>query len=330
MGWVMIAAECSANDDWSYSMESSWRRQTRLGIIQGMIYPDCGTSAARTVETAKQILLDDFFGVLVVGRMEDEAMVAVKTMAADAHVSLAVGAAPVILGGKHNLANLDEAARRAGVEALKKSIDDAYALGAPVVELLDGAKNYPGPDKEQQAARQLVRSMVELCRYSQEKATGEPVWVLLETFDREIDKKSFVGPSKLAVEIAAQVRAEQKNFGITVDMGHLPLIGEGFKESLETLKEYLVHAHLGNCIVDKESPFYGDSHPAFGLPGGVSDVAELVEFLSALQGIGFFEKKGLPTGIPWLTFEIKPQTGQSPELLMANARRVFEEAWARL
>ncbi len=311
-------------------MESSWRKHTRLGIIQGMIYPDCGASAARTVETAKQILLDDFFGVLVVGRMEDEAMAAVKAMAAEAGAALAVGAAPVILGGKHNLASLDEAGRRAGVEALKKSIDDAYALGAPFIEVLDGAKSHPGTENEQQAARQLVRSMVELCSYSQEKAAGEPVWVLLETFDREIDKKSFVGPSKLAVEIAAKVKAEVKNFGLTIDMGHLPLIGEGFKESLETVKEYLVHAHLGNCILDRESPFYGDSHPGFGLPGGASDVAELVEFLSALQGIGYFEKKGLPTGTPWLTFEIKPQTNQSPELLMAGARRVFEEAWARL
>lgn len=311
-------------------MEALWRKQVRLGIIQGMIYPDCGTSAARTIETAKQVMLDDFFSVLVVGRMEDTALAAVKSMAADSHVSLGVGAAPVILGGKHNLGNLDEVARRAGVEALKKSIDDAYFLGAPFIELLDGAKTYPGPRNEQQAARQLVRSLVELCRYSEEKATGEPVWVLLETFDREIDKKSFVGPSKLAVEIAAQVKAEQKNFGLTVDMGHLPLIGEGFKESLETLKEFLVHAHLGNCIKDQTSPYYGDSHPGFGLPGGVADVAELTEFLAALVGIDYFEKKGMPTGVPWLTFEIKPQTDQSPELLMVNARRVFEEAWARL
>jgi len=311
-------------------MEALWRKQVRLGIIQGMIYPDSGTSAARTIETAKQVMLDDFFSVLVVGRMEDTALAAVKLMAADSHVSLGVGAAPVILGGKHNLGNLDEVARRAGVEALKKSIDDAYFLGAPFIELLDGAKTYPGPRNEQQAARQLVRSLVELCRYSEEKATGEPVWVLLETFDREIDKKSFVGPSKLAVEIAAQVKAEQKNFGLTVDMGHLPLIGEGFKESLETLKEFLVHAHLGNCIKDQTSPYYGDSHPGFGLPGGVADVAELTEFLAALVGIDYFEKKGMPTGVPWLTFEIKPQTDQSPELLMVNARRVFEEAWARL
>lgn len=311
-------------------MEALWRKQVRLGIIQGMIYPDSGTSAARTIETAKQVMLDDFFSVLVVGRMEDTALAAVKSMAADSHVSLGVGAAPVILGGKHNLGNLDEVARRAGVEALKKSIDDAYFLGAPFIELLDGAKTYPGPRNEQQAARQLVRSLVELCRYSEEKATGEPVWVLLETFDREIDKKSFVGPSKLAVEIAAQVKAEQKNFGLTVDMGHLPLIGEGFKESLETLKEFLVHAHLGNCIKDQSSPYYGDSHPGFGLPGGVADVAELTEFLAALVGIDYFEKKGMPTGVPWLTFEIKPQTDQSPELLMVNARRVFEEAWARL
>jgi len=312
-------------------MENSWRRYLRLGVIQGMMFPDSGGNSARAVETARQILLDDFFGVLVVGRMDDGAMKAVKAMAGDAHASIAVNAAPVILGGKLNLASIDEGVRRAGVEALKKSIDDAYALGAPIVEVLDGAGNYPGAELEQKATDQVVRSLVELCRYAEEKATGDPIWVLLETFDRAVDKRSFLGPSRLAASVAARVKAEQQNFGLTIDMGHLPLIGESCEEALRITAEHLVHVHLGSCVKDDpQHPAYGDSHPCFGMPGGVADVDELVEFLSALQEIGYFEKKGLPTGVPWMTFEVKPQLGQSPELLIANCKRVLKEAWARL
>jgi len=296
-----------------------------------MLFPDAASTTARMVETARQILLDDFFGVMFVSRMDDEAMSSIKAMARDAHASIGISAGPVVLGGKLNLASLDESVRGAAVEALKKSIDDAYTLGAPIVEILDGAGNYPGPEREGQAADALVGSLIELCRYAEEKATERPVWVLLETFDRTVDKKSFLGPSELAVKVASRVKAVQSNFGLTIDMGHLPLLGEGYKQALATVQDYLAHVHLGSCIKDDSTnPWYGDSHPALGVAGGVADTAQLVEFLAALKSIGYFEKKGLPTGVPWATFEVKPQTGQSSELLMANCRRAFKEAWARL
>ncbi|MGE5619943.1 MAG: sugar phosphate isomerase/epimerase family protein [Sphingomonadaceae bacterium] len=311
-------------------MVGSWRKYLRLGVIQVMMFPDAAGNPARTLETAKQIFQDGFFGVLVVGRMDDETTKAVAKMARDAHADVGISAAPVVLGGKLNLASLDEDARRAAVEALRKSVDDAYVLGAPLVEVLDGAKTYPGPEMEGRAVDQLVRSLQELCAYAEAKASGNPVWIGLETFDRSIDKRSLVGPSALAVEVAARVRASHTNFGLTIDMGHLPLIGESYRESLQTTKEYLIHAHLGSCIRDDANhPYYGDSHPAFGMEGGVADVAELTEFLSALHEIGYFEKQ-LPTGVPWLTFEVKPQPGQSSELLIANCKRTFKEAWAKL
>lgn len=312
-------------------MQDSWRKHFRVGVIQFMMFPDSPGNDARTIETARQVFLDDFFGTLAVGRMSDEAMKAVKGMATDAHASLAISAAPFILGNKLNLANLDETGRRAAVQALKKSVDDAYFLGSPMLEVLDGGQSYPGPEKEQQAVDQLVRSLKELCQYADDTANGRtPLWIVLETFDRAIDKKSLVGPSGIAVDVAKRVREQHPRFGLTIDMGHLPLIGERYIDSLRTTSDYIVHAHLGSCIKDDPAQaFYGDSHPAFGLEGGVADIAELTEFFAALQEIGYFEKQ-LPTGRPWVTFEVKPQPGQLPELVMANCKRVLKEAWANL
>ncbi len=312
-------------------MQDSWRKHFRVGVIQFMMFPDSPGNDARTIETARQVFLDDFFGTLAVGRMSDEAMKAVKGMATDAHASLAISAAPFILGNKLNLANIDETGRRAAVQALKKSVDDAYFLGSPMLEVLDGGQSYPGPEKEQQAVDQLVRSLKELCQYADDTANGRtPLWIVLETFDRAIDKKSLVGPSGIAVDVAKRVREQHPRFGLTIDMGHLPLIGERYIDSLRTTSDYIVHAHLGSCIKDDPAQaFYGDSHPAFGLEGGVADIAELTEFFAALQEIGYFEKQ-LPTGRPWVTFEVKPQPGQLPELVMANCKRVLKEAWANL
>ena len=44
---------------------------------------------------------------------------------------------------------------------------------------------------------------------------------------------------------------------------------------------------MGNCVVDPDTPGYGDLHPYFGWPGGCNDVPELVDFLRALFKIGY-------------------------------------------
>ncbi len=312
-------------------MEETWRGKAQIGVIHFMMFPDAASSVARLVDTARQILLDDFFGVLVVSKYPEDAKQAIKKMAGEAHALLGISSAPFTFGNRLNLASLDEEARRATVEALKWAVDDAYELGVKVVEVLDGAKTYPGPELEQRAVDQLVRSLIDLARYAEEKADGRtPVWVSLEAFDRSVEKFSVVGPAAVAVEVARKVRAEQPNFGITIDMGHVPLLDEGYFETLDAVKEYLVHVHLGNCLKDDRShPSYGDQHPPMGMEGTVADVAELTQFLAAAKRVGYFEK-ALPTGIPWLTFEVKTQPGQSTDLVIANTKRAFKAAWARL
>ena len=79
----------------------------------------------------------------------------------------------------------------------------------------------------------------------------------------------------------------------------------------------------------KEQEGYGDQHPGFGVPGGENDVAELVEYLKVLFKIGYFSKS-LPTPMPVVTFEAKPRSFETPEVVTANLKRVWKEAWAKL
>ena len=170
----------------------------------------------------------------------------------------------------------------------------------------------------------LIDSLKRLCEYSATKKMS----VALETFDRvPYGKNCLIGPNALAVEVSSRVRQEYPNFGIMLDLSHFPLQGEPTAYALSTAGEHLVHAHIGNCVMSNpEHPAYGDNHPRFGCEDGENDVAECVEFLGELLEIGFLD----PVKRPILSFEVSPLEGESPEIVIANAKRVLDEAWAQV
>lgn len=308
-----------------------WQKYLQLGIVHFMIFPEIIRGHGPIVETAKRIAGDPFFEVLEVGLVNEKATLAeLKRVIEDAHMMVGVGAQPGLLLNKLNLAALDEGGRKRAVAQVKASIDQAYFLGARLVALLDGPDSYPGPERADKAKEQLIKSLKELCAYAGEEARDYLLAISLEVFDRDVDKRSLLGPAPEVAEVAAQVRTEYDNFGVTVDLSHLPLLGESPRQALTPVQEYLVHIHVGNCVLrDKDHPAYGDYHPPFGCPGGENDVDELIEFLQVLFEIGYFDKD-LPTGRPVVTFEVKPLPGGDPELVIAGTKRVWSNAWAKL
>jgi hypothetical protein len=97
--------------------------------------------------------------------------------------------------------------------------------------------------------------------------------------------------------------------------------------AVRVLRPYLTHFHIGNTVCkDSNAEGFGDNHPRFGFPNGSNDVEEVTEFLEVLKREGFFnDKKPYP-----LTFEIKPWKDEDPDLVIANAKRVLNRAWALL
>lgn len=91
----------------------------------------------------------------------------------------------------------------------------------------------------------------------------------------------------------------------------------------------LVHAHVGNCVPDANTPGYGDLHPRFGSSGGCNDVAELVELIRALFKIG--SQTGGKSERPGIGFEVRPQNaGETSEQIITGTKRVWQEACARV
>lgn len=303
-------------------MQESLHKYMKVGIIHFMAYPDTMKGEGPVLETVRKIALDDYFDVIELTWIKDpETRKSVKKMLETAHMEAAYGGQPRLLTQGLNINDLDEAGRQKALATLKEGIDEAYEIGAVGFGFLSG--KYEESRKEE-AYQALLKSTRELCAYAKSKGSLK---IVHEIFDFDVDKKSLVGPVSLAKRYAQDIRKDYDNFGHMVDLSHLPLIHESSKESILPIKDYIVHAHMGNCVVrSKDLPAYGDQHPRFGFPGSENDVAELVEYLRVLLDIGFLNEKNPP----FLSFEVKPVGDEDPDLVVANAKRVLNRAWALL
>jgi len=273
-------------------------------------------------DTIRNIALDDYFNAIEISWIKDKGIrEKVSKILRTSHMTVAYGGQPRLLTTGLNINDINEEGRKKAVEILKEGIDEAYEMGAVGFAFLSGC--YEETSKET-SFDALVKSTKELCRYTKERGNMK---VVLEIFDYDIDKKSLIGPAALAKRFAEEIIKEYDNFGLLVDLSHLPLVRETAEEAILPIKDYIVHAHMGNCVVkDPSLPAYGDAHPRFGFPNSENDVDQLVDFLKVLMEIGFLNESHPPI----VSFEVKPFGDEDPELVIANAKRTLNEAWARL
>jgi sugar phosphate isomerase/epimerase len=304
-------------------MQESMYKFMKVGLIHFMAYPETMKGDGPILETLQKIAEDDFFTAVEVSWIKDaKVRDKAKKLLEMSHLTVAYGAQPRLLINNLNLNSFNEEERKMAVREIKAGVDEAYEIGAKSLAFLSGED--PGEEKREQALKLLVSSIKEICDYAKSKGNLK---ITLEIFDRDIDKKCLIGPANKARKLAAEVRKEYDNFGLMVDLSHLPLLNETPTQAIMPIKDYLVHAHMGNCIMrDKEHPGYGDQHPRFGIIGGENDVKELTEFLKVLLDIGFLNYQN-PSIV---SFEVKPLAGETSEVVITNAKRVLKEAWARV
>ena len=303
-------------------MDTPLHHRMKVGIIHFMAYPSTIGGEGPVYETVKKIVEDTYFDAISVSWIKDVAVRKnVARLLGESRLEVAYGAHPRLLSQKLNLNHLDTNERRKAVDEIKAGIDEAVEIGAKSVVLLSGPWE---KETEEDSFKALVESTLELCDYAQQNGN---LPIIHENFDHSIDKKSLIGPTPLALRYAQEVTKEKKNFGLAVDLSHIPLIGEKPEEALPPVKDYLATVDIGNCVLaDTKHPRYGDTHPRFGAPGGENDVPELVAFLKVLQDIGFFDREERPV----VSFEIRPFGDEDPEAYIANAKRTLNEAWRRL
>ncbi|MDI6617171.1 MAG: TIM barrel protein [Clostridiales bacterium] len=303
-------------------MLESIHKYCKVGLIHFMAYPSVMKGEGPIEETFRKIALDDYFDAVEISWIKDSNVRKnVKKMAEVSHIAVAYGGQPRLLTTGLNINDLSDDGRYKALSTLKEGIDEAYEIGASGFGFLSG--KYEEGRKEE-AYKALVDSVKKLCKYAKSKGN---LRVTLEVFDYDVDKRSLIGPVDLAKRFAEEIREEYDNFGLLVDLSHIPMLHETIEQALLPIRDYIVQAHMGNCVVkDKGLPGYGDSHPRFGFPGGENDVDELTEYLKVLKYIGFFDQEKRPI----FSFEVKPFGDEDPDLVIANAKRVLNLAWARL
>ena len=303
-------------------MIESIHKYAKIGLVHFMAYPSTIKGEGPIEETIKKIAVDDYFDAIEITWIKDiNTRKRVKEMLDSSHLTVAYGGQPRLLTTGQNINDLDETKRQTAVANLKEGIDEACEIGALGFAFLSGRYT---EDKKEEAYDALVKSTKEICAYAKSKGSLK---IADEVFDFDIDKCALVGPVDLAKRYAQEICAEFDNFGLMVDLSHIPIIHETARQSLIPVKDYIIHAHMGNCMMkDKKDPAYGDAHPRFGYPDGENDVEELVEYLKVLIEIGYLDANNRRI----LSFEVKPVGDEDPDIVVANAKRVLNLAWAML
>lgn len=301
-------------------MRAPLQAYMRVGIVHFAAYPSA-MAGENVLDSLQEIVNDPYFDAVEVTTVRNpQERRQVADLLAQSGMVVGYGAQPVQLSQKLDLGAADPAERERTLTTLRRCVDEAYEIGARQFVLLSGPE-VSGPGR-QGAIDRTIESLVELSRYSRSQGS---LPICLESFDFDIDKKRLVGPNRLAAEISAQVRRQAPDFGILVDLSHLPLQHETIRDGLAAVGQHLTHAHIGNCVLrDRSHPLYGDWHPRFGHPDGENGVPELTQFLQTLIQLGYL-KPGAPRGV---AFEVRPGPGEDSRTMIANAKRALQQAWA--
>lgn len=302
-------------------MRESIHKYFQVGTVHFMSYPQTMKGEGPLLESLRKTLADDFFDAVELTWIKDPAIRAqARKMLVESGVKVCYGAQPRLLTTGLNPNDLDEAKRLLAEKTLLEAVDEAAELGAAGIAFLAGKYD---PARKAEAYTQLMATTRTVCAY----AAGFGLAVNLEVFDYDIDKKSLIGPAPLAAAFAADMRQYAANFGLMIDLSHIPQTHESAQYVVRLLRPYITHLHFGNAVLgDPALTAYGDTHPRFGFPNSANTLADVVDFLQVLREEGLFNaKKPLV-----LSFEVKPWGDEDPDLVLANSKRILNRAWALL
>lgn len=309
---------------------NSWSNRMDFGVVHPLIYLACRGGDGPILETLPAIVNDSDFGAIEIAPIKNpEVRQRAKALLAQSQLQVVYLPILPVLLEKLEPGSADVDQRTAAVSRLKTLIDEAIDLGC-VLAMVQGPLD-PGPDQRQATTDRLVKDLQELCDYAAARSRQRLLFLTFENFDRDVEKKRLIGPTVEAVQMARSV--DRRNFGLTIDLSHLPLLDETPAQALQTAAPYLIHAHIGNCVIDyPESPLYGDFHPRFGHPLGRNDLPEVVEYLRQLDEVQYWTRARERLGAtPILSMELRTIPGEeSSEAVLANGKRTFMRAWAQV
>lgn len=303
-----------------------WQPSLDFGVVHPLAFLACRTGEGPIVETLQKIVDDPVFGAVEIAPPKDPA---VRKQAREllAAAQLRVVYLPVlpILLEDLGIGAADAARRSAAMDRLLPLLDEAIEFDAPLAMIM-APRDVPEAERPA-ALDRFVSDVQTLCDHADARSRKQRLHITLENFDRDVEKKRLIGPTVEAAVFAERV--DRQNFGLTVDLSHLPLLRETPAHALRAAGEHLIHAHIGNCVIGHpQSKIFGDFHPRFGHPEGVNDLPQAIDFLRELKACGYYMNARQRLGAtPIVSMEIRT-SDESSETALANGKRTFGRAWA--
>lgn len=300
-------------------MRESMCRHMKLGLVLPMAYPDAHEYPEALLEAVRAVAADPFWTAVELPPVYDEELARViRARVSSAALAVVQASQATVRGERLDFGNADPAERKRCLDRLARDLDSAAALGAAAVAVQSG------PETDDACRPAALAATAESLRALADAAAECRLDLLLETFDCAADRKRLLGPTPRAAQLAEAVA--RPNFGLLLDLSHLPLLGETPDQAVRAAGPHLRHVHFGSCVLDKQSPFFGDSHPGFASPGSVNGPAEVRAMFRACFDAGFFAEGRRPV----VSVEVHPQPGETTETILAAAKRTVIEAWALL
>jgi sugar phosphate isomerase/epimerase len=287
----------------SLSVRFPWK----IGIVSIMAFPSMTKGQDELTASLKAIGGDPFFDAVEVPLIPDPQWDLVKGMLEGKDV--ARGCQPDLLTKKLDLNSAEGAKRRGAIEYVKLQVEEASKRGLRRLAVCSGPD--PGKGGREVARRLLVDSLKEICSHASQLG----VEVLLETFDRDWDKKLLIGPLDEAVQVVEAVGGPAKNIGLMWDLSHAPLLGEG-PDDLRGAKHVLKHVHFG-CTKQQGEKLL-DWHPVFHTKGAINTVHDVAVLFRTLLDIGY---EGA------VAFEVKPEEQQTSQEVLSMSKGVLLSAF---
>lgn len=305
---------------------TDWTAYMDFGVVHPLVYFECRAGGGPIMETLTTIVNDEVFGAVEIAPIKDpEVRRQARDLLASAQMQVVYLPILPIIVEDLKVASADHDERAAVRSRMKSLLDEALVFDSPLA-MLTGPRD-PGESGRTAATERLVEELQELCDYAAAKSDKRLLHITFEHFDRDIEKKRLIGPTSEAVALVEAV--DRANFGLTVDLSHLPLLGESAADALRLAAPHAIHMHIGNCVIDHaDSPVYGDFHPRFGHPLGRNDLPEVIDYLQQLDTINYWGRIRQRLGsTPILSMELRAFPDESPEAILANGKRTFIRAW---
>jgi sugar phosphate isomerase/epimerase len=307
-------------------MDLSFKKYFDLGLVISASFPELGSGSGPIFEKLDDVLDTHLFRVLeITYRNTEQEFIELQQYLSRKSIRIVYLAPSAIQERGLDPNSLDETGRRKAVEVLKGFVDRAYFLRAEKLMICSGPD--PGPTDRERAKRQLVKSLNELLEWTHQSNQNYLLELILENFDRELQKKRLLGPTDESVELIMEVKKNFGNINLILDQSHLRQLGEDHQESLFLAKNCLGHVHLANCLLkDRSHPQWGDGHPAFNMKGSEMGTQDIVNMFSYLFEIGYL-KKEVHEKLPTISLEVKPLPDGDRHSTFKETCDTFLEAW---